>query len=196
MTVAAFDFDGTITTKDTMFAFIRYAKGDLAFFGGMFCISPTLLAHKLGFVSAQKAKEKLLTFFFQHEKEQKMYELGKRFCEDIIPTLLRPQALACIENHQKQGHACYLVTASLSFWTKKWAEKHGFVLIATNPLIENGYFTGKIEGKNCNGAEKVTRLWAVIGAEKLEKKYAYGDTSGDSDLLKWADEGFFKPFRA
>ncbi len=194
MIVAAFDFDGTITTKDTMFAFIRFVKGDLSFIWGMFCISPYLLAHKLGFISAQKAKEKLLTFFFKNESEQKMYELGERFCEEMIPSLLRPQALACIENHQKQGHICYLVTASLTFWTKKWAEKHGFILVATRPLIENDTFTGKIVGENCNGAEKVARLLLVVGAEAIEKKYAYGDTSGDRELLTWADEGFFKLF--
>lgn len=195
MIVAAFDFDGTITTKDTMFAFIRYAKGDLAFLGGMFCLSPALIAHKLGFISAQKAKEMLLSFFFKNESEKKMYAWGNFFCKEVLPHLIRPQALACIEQHQREGHTCYLVTASLPFWTKKWAEQCHLHLIATEPEIINKHFTGKIAGKNCNHAEKVSRLLAVLPKMPIRKKYAYGDTSGDNELLKWADEGFFKPFR-
>lgn len=195
MTIAAFDFDGTITTKDTMFAFIRFAKGTLPFFGGMFCIAPTLVAHKLGWVSAQKAKEKLLTFFFKNETEDKMYVLGNSFCQEKMPQLIRKEALLCIKNHQKQGHICYLVTASLPFWTKKWAEQQAFVLLATQPEIIDGKFTGKISGKNCNADEKVNRLEAILSLQKIDKKYAYGDTAGDLTLLKWADESYFKPFR-
>ncbi len=195
MTIAAFDFDGTLTKKDTMFAFIRFVKGDFYFIWGMLCISPTLILHKIGFLSAQKAKEKCLSFFFQHETEADLYAYGSRFCREKMPDLLRPQALSCLKNHQNQGHICYLVTASLTFWTQKWAEEQGFMLVATLPEIQNGRFTGKIVGKNCNGEEKVFRLLSVLSAEKnIEKKYAYGDTSGDTEMLKWADVAVFKPF--
>lgn len=195
MIVAAFDFDGTITTKDTMFAFIRFVKGDLYFLWGMFCVSPVLVGYKLGLVSTQRAKEILLTFFFRNESAEKMYEDGSRFCKERMPYLLRPLAVEAIKNHQNQGHICYLVTASLTFWTQKWAEKNGFVLVASIPEIQNGKFTGKIAGKNCNGAEKLNRILAALGSEVIEKKYAYGDTSGDREMLNWADECIFKPFR-
>ena len=45
--VYAFDFDGTLTTKDTLLAFIRYAKGTGKTILGALLFSPILILMRL-----------------------------------------------------------------------------------------------------------------------------------------------------
>lgn len=193
--IAAFDFDGTITKSDTMFAFIRFVKGEMAFLMGMMSLSPTLLRLKLRFVSAQYAKEALMRHFFEGMSEKELYEWGEKFCETELPELIRPKAMEHILWHQEQKHLCFLVTASLTFWTKAWAEKNNFILIATEPEIQNGIFTGNISGNNCNGQSKVNRLLAALELGEVYRVYGYGDSEGDRELLRWVDIPHYKPFR-
>ena len=44
-------------------------------------------------------------------------------------------------------------------------------------------FTGKLDGANCRGAEKVRRLREVFGEDMMRLEAAYGDTSGDKEML-------------
>lgn len=193
-TLAAFDFDGTLTRKDSMLAFIRYVRGDWVFFRGMVVLFPLLVLLKLKLVSEQRAKEAMLKKFFGGMSAESLFEAGVSFAREKIPGILIPSAVERLRWHQSQGHICYLVTASLRFWVQAWAESQGLRLIATEPVISGGIFTGKILGKNCKGAEKVRRLNEALTDKVIEKKYAYGDTSGDRAMLAWADEGFYRHF--
>ena len=47
--LALFDFDGTLTKKDTMFEFIRFSKGNLMLLIGLIISFPILVLYKLGF---------------------------------------------------------------------------------------------------------------------------------------------------
>lgn len=192
--IAAFDFDGTITKRDTMLDFVRFVKGDFAFFLGLCILSPILLLHKIGFLSSQSAKERFLTYFLGGMKEKDLYELGQNYGKERLPKLVRPKATARIEWHKQKQHPLYLVTASLPFWTKDWAIANGFVLVATQAEIQDSIFTGKITGKNCHKAEKVMRLTQLLAPSKPYKIYGYGDTKGDADLLAWVAVPAFRAF--
>lgn len=192
--IAAFDFDGTITKRDTMLDFVRFVKGDMPFFLGLLYLSPMLAFHKVGFLSSQSAKERFLTYFLGGMKEKDLYELGQNYCKERLPKLIRPKAKARIEWHKEHQHALYLVTASLPFWTKDWAIKNDFVLVATQAETQDNLFTGKIAGKNCHKSEKVIRLTQILDPNKPYKVYAYGDTNGDADLLAWAAVPAFRAF--
>ena len=63
--IAFFDFDGTITTKDTLLEVIKYRHGKNKFYFGFLLHSPWLVAYKLGIISNQLAKEKVLRYFFR-----------------------------------------------------------------------------------------------------------------------------------
>ena len=191
--VAAFDFDGTITRKDSFMAFIRYVKGDIRWVIGMGLLSPLMAAYMVGLISNNRAKEYVLAYFFKGESEQKMYEWGAQFYQEELHTFIRPAALDRIQWHQQQGHQCFLVTASFTFWTRAWAEANGLTLVATEPQIVEGKFTGKIQGENCYGPGKVKRLQALLAGEP-PMTYAYGDTQGDRELLAWAQESRYRPF--
>ena len=64
-TIVAFDFDGTITRKDTLLEFIKFAKGNIAFYTGFCFYMPILLAYKLGLYPNWKVKQKIFTYFFR-----------------------------------------------------------------------------------------------------------------------------------
>ena len=69
MTIAFFDFDGTITDTDTLWQIIRFQKGNGAMYRGVLQLLPGLLQLKLKLIPAQEMKEKVLRHFFAGMKE-------------------------------------------------------------------------------------------------------------------------------
>ena len=194
--LAAFDLDGTLTRRDTMLAFCAFVLGGkLPLAWNMLRIAPVLLAWKLGFATNQAAKEALLRVCFAGKTEQQLRSLGKAFGEQILPGLLRPAGWARLEAHRAAGDAVVVVTASLDLWVEPWARAQGLELLSSKAEVKEGKFTGKLAGQNCMGAEKVRRLEAWLGGHRPGLVVAYGDSKGDKEMLAWADEAHWKPFR-
>ena len=82
--IAFFDFDGTITTKDTLLEFIKFSKGPARFWLGFALTSPWILAYKLKLISNQKAKEQVLTFFFRNCPLSQFQEECDRFSLEAL----------------------------------------------------------------------------------------------------------------
>lgn len=193
--IALFDFDGTITTKDTMFEFIRFVAGPVRFVTGMLFVSPVLVSVKAGLISAQSGKETLLGHFFKHMPEKDFTAHGRRFCEQKIPELIRPGALKKITEHKENGDDVVIVTASALQWVKPWADKYNIPVLATALAADFNGITGKLDGINCNGEEKVKRIRAGYDLSAYQSVYCYGDSKGDLPMLSLATNAFFKPFR-
>ncbi|WNJ15947.1 HAD-IB family hydrolase [Pontibacter sp. G13] len=195
LTLALFDFDGTITYRDSMMPYLEFLHGKWRVRGEMLRFSPNMAKFIWGSESRTEFKEKILTYWLGDRESESLYQLGAAYAEMHLPKNIRLRALSKIKWHQSQGHICLLVTASLDFWTKAWAESMDMPLLATQPKIEEGRFSGQILGANNWGEEKVRRVQAWLGNRPLESSYAYGDTHGDQPMLDWADHSFFKPFR-
>lgn len=193
--IAFFDFDGTITTKDTLLEFIKYCKGTINFYFGFLLHSPWLVAYKLKIISNQKAKEKVLSYFFKNTPVETFENYCARFAADIVPTLVRPGALEEIKELLAAGVSVVIVSASPVNWVSKWAAQHSLQTIATTLTTNQGKLTGDIEGKNCHGEEKVRRIKALFKLSEYETVYAYGDSSGDKPMLSLANRKHYKPFR-
>ncbi|HWK04073.1 MAG TPA: HAD-IB family hydrolase [Puia sp.] len=193
--IAFFDFDGTITRKDTMLEFIRHSKGSVRFYTGFLLNSPWLIAYKLGLLPNQTAKERILTHFFKGTPLTVFQEECDQFCLDVLPGLVRPGALPEIEKLQQADISVVIVSASLGNWIKTWSDGKKTALLASWPEIRDGRLTGKLQGKNCYGEEKVKRIQASYALQDYTDIYAYGDTSGDLPMLSLARFTFFKPFR-
>ena len=187
MTIAFFDFDGTITRKDTMFQFIRFSKGNLMFYVGLLLLSPVLFAYKIGIIPNWRAKELLFSFYFGGMDEADTLRLGQEFSEQVVPKLIRQEAIQEIEFHKNMASKIVVVTASFSIWIKAWCELNQFELIATEHDIRQGRLTGLIKGKNCHGAEKVRRIKEKFDLHQFDKIYAYGDSVADLEMLNLAD---------
>jgi phosphatidylglycerophosphatase C len=192
--IAFFDFDGTITTKDTMLEFAKYSCGINRYWKGMCLLSPWLLAMKMGLLSKQAAKEKLLAYFFKNTPVEKFNADCNSFTTTIIPQLIRSNALAAIDKHKKENTDIVIVSASAENWVGPWCIQHNLKYICTKLEVRDNTITGKLAGKNCNGSEKVSRIKKEFDTAGYTNIYCYGDSKGDLPMLALATESFYKPF--
>lgn len=193
--IAFFDFDGTITKKDTLLEFIKFCKGSFNFYIGFIIHFPILFAYKIGIVTNQKAKEAILYYFFKNISITDFHKLCDQFEEEVLPMLIRKGAYTEIKKLQEKGFTIVIVSASPEDWIKKWADINKIGLIATKLVVKNNKLNGKISGLNCYGDEKVRRIKEIYDLKDFEKIYAYGDSAGDKPMLALAHHSFMKPFR-
>lgn len=193
--IAFFDFDGTITHKDTMWEIIRFQKGSAALYAGLARLAPGLMSFKLGRQTAQESKEQVLRHFFGGMRAEQFTENCQRFCRERLPLLIREPAVAAIRKHQQEGRQVVVVTASARDWVAPWCDTLGINCIASSLEVQNGLITGRLSGVNCNGQEKVVRIREQFNLHDYTDIYAYGDTSGDRPMLALAQYPQYKPFR-
>ncbi|QKI89753.1 HAD family hydrolase [Thiomicrorhabdus xiamenensis] len=189
-----FDFDGTLTTKDSLPDFIQFACGRWRYYWGLLCLSPWLSLYVLKLMPNDKAKEKLLGHFFRGWDEARFNALAERYSLSRIEPLLRPKAKLAIERYQQKGAKIVVISASLRNWLEPWCEQKGFELIATEFAVENGVLSGKFDGNNCYGQEKVRRIKQRYVLDEFDFVHAYGDSSGDKPMLALADKGYYRVF--
>ena len=192
--LALFDFDGTLTTKDSLGDFILIAFGKPKTVIGGILLSPTLAGYALGLIDNSKAKQQVLKYFFSGMSVEKMQNLGERYAKQRLPNILRATGLDKLTWHQQQGHKIVIVSASTEYWLKPWTDVMGFDLLATQLEVKDHKLTGCYEGENCHGEEKVRRIKTAYDLDQFDEIYAYGDTSGDKPMLNLAQNSFFKRF--
>ena len=195
-TIAVFDFDGTITRKDTLLEFIKFSKGSCKFWFGFLIFSPVLVAMKLKMYPNWKAKQRLFSYFYKGVSIEKFNNWGKEFSSEIAK-MIRPKAIEAIKFHKEDGDKIVIISASVENWIKPWAEKAGVdtVLATKIEIGENGLLTGNFLTKNCYGQEKVNRLLSEFPNRNEYRLVAYGDSSGDKELIDFSDEGFYDKFK-
>ncbi len=189
------DFDGTITTKDTLFAFARYTSSSFKYWMLIFLLLPSFVLMKVGVLKKQKGKELFLSLFFGDC--QKDYFLAKcdSFNADKLQSIVRDKAIEIIQSYKRRGDRVVIVSASPEYWIKPWASQMGLEVIATKLEFKADRITGKIDGQNCNGIEKVNRINGYLDLKNFDQVIAYGDSEGDKPMFSIAHETHFKPFR-
>lgn len=195
-TVAAFDFDKTMTYHDCLIPFIYYVIGWYKT-GILLTLSVgTFLFFLIGKRSRQQVKEALLTRAFAGKPEKELFLKGEMFAKEILPKKIKPEALARLQWHQQQNHRTVLVSATIDIFLKFFAENVGFddLLCSTLEIDPQGALTGRLSGPNCRGAQKVKRLELLLGPKDYTL-YAYGDSAGDKELLSYADFSFYRKFQ-
>ena len=201
--IYAFDFDGTLTTRDTLIAFIRYAKGTGAFVLGFLRHAHLLVLMKLGLYPNWKAKQKVFSYFFKGMSLGDFDTLCQRFAADNRQ-LLRPEGIRTLEQAGEEGADIVIVSASIDNWVKPFfTNLDGLadnlppqvIVLGTQIEIADRKLTGRFLTKNCYGQEKVNRILALYPNRSEYTLTAYGDSRGDKELLVFADEAHYKPFR-
>ena len=192
--IAFFDFDGTITTKDTLLEFIKFSKSKSHFYLGFLFHLPYLIAYKLKIISNQNAKEKILRFFFQGMPVEKFKEHCNAFSKNRLPSLIRLKAVEEIKRLKEKNILVVIVSASPENWIQNWAAENNLQLIASKLEVSNEKITGKILGKNCHGNEKVSRIIEIFDLSQYHVVAAYGDSKGDKPMLQLATFPHYKPF--
>jgi len=190
MNIAFFDFDGTLTVKDSFLSFLLYSQKKGTFIIKSFFLLPILLALKLKLLTNSKAKEIVFTTFFKGKSHTKIQQTAKAFTAHKIPGLLRPYALNILKDHIENGDKIIIVTASLNTWLDNWCSDNNFDLIATKAEVKNGILTGKFENANNYGKEKAIQIKNRYNLSAYNTVYAYGDSRGDSEMLMLAHKSY------
>lgn len=193
-TVAAFDFDGTLTRGESFFRFLAFIT-PWHRFAFCFLISlPVLLLYVARLMDNESAKVRVLRVFLRGRALAEVQAGADSFAREKIPATLRPEAVARLRGHQKQGHACALVSATLAIYLRPWASEMGFeTVLATELEVDaQGRLTGGLASPNCYGPEKAARLREHFGLERI--KAAYGDSAGDTEMLAMAEQPFYRPW--
>jgi len=194
-TLALFDFDGTITRKDSFIEFLKYNTGKRRFYTGMALISPLLFLYWIKIIPNHVAKMLVLRYFLEGVFKTQVERMGELYCRDSLPSILRPSAIEKIRWHLESGHRVVLVSASVDWWLKPWCETMGIELISTRMKFEKDRFTGIYETPNCYGIEKVRRIRQKFPRlETFQNIYAYGDSKGDREMLALATHPAYQVF--
>ncbi len=188
-----FDFDGTLTYKDTMFLYLKFYNST-KFYVQFLKHIPLFVLLKLKLADAEKVKKSFISSILKGESRAKIDKKAQSFFEKFERDIFRKNALEFIQNIDRTQTECYIVSASLDIWVKPFAEKLNIKLLATQTEFADDIFTGNFIGKNCNGPEKVKRIIEAVKGRKFDKTIAFGDTSGDREMLAWADESQFEFF--
>lgn len=208
--IVAFDFDGTLTTRDTLLLFVRHACGQAAFVGALIVFTPLLMLMKLRLIDNGKTKERFFGHFFRGWTLERFDAVCRDFA-DKNRHLLRPEMMKTLQQAQANGAQVFVVSASIENWVQPFfsparaslfpsqggmtnpsplGESEGTVtVIGTQIEVRDGVLTGRFTTPNCYGPEKVRRLGALLPQRENYHITAYGDSRGDRELLAWADKG-------
>ena len=183
--IYAYDFDGTLTTRDTLLEFICFACGTARFLLGFLLYSPLLVLMKLRLYSNGKAKQKVFAHFFQGMAIDEFDAL----CQDFARThrhLLRPEVVRQLEQALSEGSEVLVVSASIDNWVQPFFPK--VKVLGTQIEVIDGSLTGRFLTPNCYGQEKVRRILALYPDRSEYHLTAFGDSRGDREMLAFADE--------
>jgi HAD superfamily hydrolase (TIGR01490 family) len=190
--LALFDFDGTITTRDTFTPFLRFAiPPTRAVLGGLM-ISPVVIAHRLRLISTTSTRPIVARAGFQGVPVDAVRALGRRYTTEVLPTVVEAQAMERLQWHRDRGDIVAVVSAGLDVYLAPWCAAHGVELICTQLEERNGRMTGRYRRGDCSGPTKATLIRATFDLDRFETIYAYGDTVEDREMLAFANRKFYR----
>lgn len=191
MALAIFDLDNTLLGGDSDFLWGRYLCEN-----GIVDETAYRDANERFYQDYQEGRLDImafLAFVFTPLKEHDYDQLRtwrSAYLEEKIAPIMLPAALELVAKHKAQGDTLLIITATNSFITTPIAERFGIEhLIATEPEMVEGQFTGQVAGTPSFQHGKVARLntWLSERNEDLHGSTFYSDSHNDLPLLELVD---------
>ncbi len=189
--LVAFDVDGTLTTRDCVVPFLWRVGGIRSIWRGALA-SPRLLP-----AAARRDRDTIKAIgadaALRGRRATDVEREGESFGAEVARRWLRTDTSELLRRHLAAGEVVVFVSASFEVYLRSLARSLGVehVLGARLEVDGDGILTGRLEGPNCRGPEKVTRLeawWADLYRDRAPSLFtAYGDSAGDRELLARAD---------
>jgi len=191
MALAIFDLDKTLIGGDSDFLW-----GE--FMSEIGAVDPNTYQKKNQYFFDEYAKGSLdiieyLEFCLEPLSQNSMTTLNawhQDFMQQKIQPIVLPKAQAVVDEHKAKGDKVLVITATNRFVTAPIVAKYGIDdLLATEPEIIDGKYTGQVEGEPCFQKGKITHLnqWLAKTGESLEGAYFYSDSHNDLPMLKLVD---------
>lgn len=195
--IAAFDFDGTITTRDTLLPFLARTCGRRTFARAL--RSAGLVAarsrvgsrlHPADSHHRDASKTVLLRELLTGRSAVWLAERGDAYAREVLPTVIRPEMIDQIGWHRDNGHELVLVSASLDAYLRPFGTAQGFdeIIAVTLEVDDTDTLTGELARPNVRGPEKAVRLREWLAGDEATFMWGYGNSSGDRELLALADQ--------
>lgn len=197
--VAAFDFDGTLSDRDTLVPFLARVAGRRRF---------AAVSAKLGLLGAgrriplsdrDRMKELMIRDLLGGMEEARLRELGEIYARDVLISRMNPAALERLHEHRRENHEVVFVSASLVYYLDPIARSLEVdAVIAVEPTSVNGILDGSLTHPNVRAEQKALRLAEWLEHTRTDDSdvqrvdlWAYGNSSGDHELLAMADHAFW-----
>lgn len=189
--IAIFDFDGTLTVRDTLIEFIIHTHGKTKLLFGILWLSPILLFYKLKLISNSTAKQFLFGLFYKGWTIDVFNKAGESFREKIH-SIENTVTLERLKWHLEKGDETIIISASIENWILPWAIEQGVKqVLATQIEVKDNILTGRFSSANCYGQEKVVRFQALYPDRSNRIVFVYGDSCGDKELMLLANRKFW-----
>jgi len=190
--LALFDFDGTITTDETMPSFLEQSISTRRRRVAQIVLAPIVVAHRYGAVSSVFLRNAVIQACYRGSPAAHLRSVGATYARDQIPRLLREEALRRIAWHKDNGDTVAVVSGALDYYLAPWCEEAGLDLICSSLEETDGVLTGRYKGEQCLRQEKARRVRDRYDIREYSEIYAYGDSREDNDLLDLASRRFFR----
>lgn len=134
-----------------------------------------------------------LEFSLRPLAENRMHDLliwREQFIDEKIRPIIPAASFNLVSRHQQQGDTLMIITATNAFVTRPIADILGIeYLIATDPELLDGSYTGRVQGEPSFQYGKVRRLdeWLSAHDASLSGSYFYSDSHNDIPLLEKVD---------
>ncbi len=193
--LVAFDFDGTLTYRDSFTAFLQAMCGNSRIAKAL-AFKPGIVLNYIRTKDRGALKSHLLYNLLGAVSQEELETQIKAFVTRTGMSLYRPDALKAWEHHDLPDRMRVIVTASPDLLVRPFAELIGADRVIGTRLgfSADGRLLPDLNGANCRGPEKVRRIKEAFG-ESPELIAAYGDTSGDSEMLALAEKGYYRVFK-
>lgn len=196
--VAAFDFDGTVSRRDTLMPFVaRFAGVGRSAAGSFGAGWDGLVRRTLAVRDRDAVKEQMIRRLLTGRDARDLDRAAGVYAAELIDRALRPEMVEEIRRHVAAGHETLFVSASLSNYLHPIARYLAMTdVIAVDLEVSDGVLSGSMVHPNVRAAEKAARLrrWLGVpanGAVEGVELWAYGNSSGDHELLELADHAYW-----
>ncbi len=192
--VAAFDFDGTLAEGGSVFGYLSALRGSVVVASAALVFAPRLVHAALAAGTvADRTKELLFERVLAGVDLDRAEEVGAAFARSHLDHHLRPSVRARFDWHRRRGDRVVIVSASPHLYVGPAGERLGADgVVATRLAVsDQGRLTGRYEGANCRGDEKLRllRRWIDDSGGAPDRLWAYGNSRGDLTMLRAADVG-------
>ena len=186
-----FDFDGTITNRDSFILFTYFSIDLLSFFKYWLYVMFFLIFR---LKTKSEIKEFFFIKYFKNCREEDFENICRNFIIKYFKKIIKQSFINYILNLNSDDRVV-IISASIKNYLEPWCKKMKFELLCTELEIVDGIITGKFSTPNCNYDQKVKRIKAVINLEKFSEIYVFGDSKGDTSMMSLGTKSYYKYFK-